>query len=194
MRRVAIIAIVLALLAPSASRAQAAGAESRPRVRVRPFDGARVEGRLTRLDADSVGIAREGAGVTTVWRQGAVIEIGRPRSTGQGALRGVAYGLLAGGVTGAIVGYAAHDEHDQSFIPTTAGEDALILGALGGLAGGAIGALIGAAVPGTQWRRVPEGATSVFNLRVTPRSIAVRAPLPRAQAVTSVVRRARRRA
>lgn len=194
MRRSLALASCVTLLGPvaaSPASAQEDGAPARPLVRVRPADGPGVQGRLVRLDADSVAVMRDGGPVVTVGRRLASIDVGRRRSTARGMLRKGSYGFVGGAIVGAVAGYASYQECTGfCILPTTRAEGTLILGAVGGLLGGAIGALVGAVAPGTMWSRVPAGATDVVTLRVSPRSVSASAPVPSRRAVAAAARRA----
>lgn len=87
------------------------------------------------------------------------LEVSRGRaSRGHTAMKYGGIGLLAGGVTGALISYASFDEPDASewcLMLCTRKETALFGGMLLGLISGTAGGIVGALSPPQRWERVP---------------------------------------
>ncbi|MGH7549351.1 MAG: hypothetical protein ACREK3_01180 [Gemmatimonadota bacterium] len=107
----------------------------------------RIEGRLVRLDADSVVIADEKQAHAVALVQVLRIEIRTRRGRGWGALRGLGWGASIGAIAGALIGGINPDDDPGG----SARFGAVFLGAFGG----GIGAAIGAAWPGERWVELP---------------------------------------
>lgn len=89
------------------------------------------------------------------------LDVGRKRTTWQGAGRGAGYGALLGFIGGAVVGLASGDDKPEDFFAFSAEEKAAGLGVL--LAGVGLigGAAVGAIAPGERWDRVFESRNHV---------------------------------
>ena len=83
---------------------------------------------------------------------------------GRGALEGLGLGALIGGVTGAVIGYAAADEDDYLF--NSKGEVAVV----GGLVFGTMGALVGVVVGAVK------GSTIIYEHKATGTAVRVNGP------------------
>jgi hypothetical protein len=148
------VACVGGLLDPSPLNAQARyeiAPGSLVRVTVPPSSHAdglvRIEGRLVRLDADSVVVTDDGHDHAVAMDQLLGIEPRSARGRGSGALRGLGWGGSISVLAGALLGWINPDDDPAG----SALFDATVLGSLGG----GIGAAIGAAWPGERWVEQP---------------------------------------
>lgn len=107
----------------------------------------RLEGRLVRLDADSVVVTEGKLDHAAAMDQLLTIEARSKRGCGRGALRGLGWGASVGASAGALVGWLNPDDDP-------AGSGLFMAIALGAFGGG-ISAAIGAAWPGERWVEVP---------------------------------------
>jgi hypothetical protein len=107
----------------------------------------RIEGRLVRLDADSVVVAAERHAHVAALDRLLSIENRYRRGRGWGALRGLGWGAAIGGIVGAVTG-GINSGDDP-------GGSALFVAVLMGAFGGGFGAAIGAAWPGERWVEAP---------------------------------------
>lgn len=103
----------------------------------------RIDGRLVRLDADSVVVTDRKLDHAAARNQVLRIETRSPRGRGWGALRGLGWGASMGAIAGAIAGWINPGDDP--------GGSALFGAVVSGSFGGGIGAAIGAAWPGEDW-------------------------------------------
>ena len=146
----ATMAFLGASMVPGGLNAQA-GCEIAPRSPVRltlkgnpPSGGLlRIDGRLVRLDADSVVLTDRKLDHAAARGQVLRIETRSPRGRGGGALRGLGWGASMGAIAGAVAGWINPGDDP--------GGSALFGAVVLGSFGGGIGAAIGAAWPGERW-------------------------------------------
>jgi hypothetical protein len=152
--------LMLGLTLPAAAQAQRAGDWVRVEASPAPY---RLEGRLVRLDADSIVLLRGESETDTVAVARPVVKdlwvsAGEKRNT----LRGMGYGFLAGATLGGVIGAITFQPCvSQEFLgclmaPEDAGEAALLGGAVGGFTGFLVGTIVGVATKRHTW--VPMGA------------------------------------
>ena len=132
-----------------------------PGNRVRVWTGADAQGKpsgkptvgmLTAWTADSVVLNTrntDGFGIPRYM----VSRIDQSAGRAPQLLKGAGYGLLIGGASGALIGYATGDDTD-CFVCFTAEQNAVVGAALLGVAGTVLGAIVGALSPGERWERV----------------------------------------
>ena len=138
---------------------------------VPPLPGARVratapslprrqlQGILTRLDADTIGVDATPLALTMVTR----LEVSSGQRTHPGT--GLRIGFLVGAVVGAIVGSSAGNEDGEICTPTQCG---LAGAGLFGLAGIPLGAMIGAMIHTERWQEVPRERWQVASRPLPP--------------------------
>ena len=113
----------------------------------RPDGLRRIEGRLVRLDADSVVVTDGRHDHAAALDQLIRIETRSRRGRGWGALRGLGWGGSIGGIAGAVAGWLNPDDDPAG--------SALFMAVVLGAFGGGIGAGIGAVWPGERWVEPP---------------------------------------
>jgi hypothetical protein len=105
-----------------------------------------LQGILTRLDADTIGVDASPLPFATVTR----LEVSAGQRTHPGT--GLRIGFLVGAVIGAIIGSGAGSENGEVCTPTQCG---LAGAGILGLAGIPVGAMIGAMIHTERWQEVP---------------------------------------
>ena len=152
------------LLLCAATTGRAAAQQPGDTVRVRVANGPRMEGRLERIDTDTLVVVGSNSVRRSIPRaEVRRIDVARGQtSTARAVLRGAAFGFAIGAATGAAFGAVTYTEG----CPPSSGF-CLDLGRgfeayVGGIAGGALGAIgggmVGAARDRTEWFRVPGGS------------------------------------
>lgn len=164
MRGQACAVVLFLALGPATAAAQSRPVASGDRIRVWTEDAANtqlrskpVRGELTFWTADTIRILADrtlsdrAIALTSVTRVD--VSAGRA-SRGRSAVRAGGIGLLLGGLTGTVIGYASGDD-PPGWFSSSAEEKAAIFGILLGGTSTIVGGVIGAIRPGERWERVP---------------------------------------
>ncbi|HEY0809170.1 MAG TPA: hypothetical protein VGD49_03375 [Longimicrobiales bacterium] len=167
-----LIAVLFAIAFEARAEAQTySGPRLGDWVLIETSNAARTQGRLIRVDGDSVVLAAgQNAGHHVAFARSAVsnvwVSVGQRRQT----MRGLTLGLVAGGTVGALVGAITYTPcHSDEFLgcllaPENAGQAAL----LGGTVGGFFGLLIGTGAGFATKRHVWEVAGVPTTVGVAP--------------------------
>jgi len=128
----------------------------------RADDGLRRAGRVVDVSDRTFTVAFDGHPRPVEVDKASVVRLERSlgrRSRGQSAVRAAGIGLLAGAVTGGVVGLASGDDSCTGcFFEFSAGEKAAFYGITLGTIGTLVGAVAGASSPSESW----EPGTMVF--------------------------------
>jgi hypothetical protein len=173
------LALVLCLCAAGPLDAQQHPVSPGDRVRVSARSFPRTSGTVLDARADSLVLrARGGDTIHAAWSDVRTLEVSGGRSRVNTALRNGGIGVLAGGVAGAVFGYAVYHEDDDDWcIVVCSRRDAGLAGAaLFGIVGGGAGVLSGAVFPAQRWRRA-DAPVSVSAAPVADGGVAVNARL-----------------
>jgi hypothetical protein len=159
------LVVTTSLVTPRPAVAQ--GADAAPaatratRVRVSTnLPNVRPQGRLAFASPDSLVVVDSHGNATRILRANVTAldtSAGRFRHPWQG----LGIGLLAGGATGMVIGFADGDDPQQAFLAMTASEKAVLGGAVVGVLGGLTGLVVGSLVKSDRWHRTTLDAIHV---------------------------------